>query len=132
MFAYAKTYLIALVVFLFIDLVWLGVIAAKMYRKFLGFIMSDQVNWTAAILFYLVFIGGLVFFVIQPAIEKQSLTYAIGAGAFLGFLCYATYDLTNLATLKNWPLTITVIDLIWGSVLSASVSAITYWIVQKI
>jgi uncharacterized membrane protein len=94
--------------------------------------MSDQVNWPAAILFYLVFIGGLVFFVIQPAIEKQSLTYAIGAGAFLGFLCYATYDLTNLATLKNWPLTITVIDLIWGSVLSASVSAITYWIVQKI
>lgn len=132
MFAYAKTYLIALVVFFVIDLVWLGVIAAKMYRKFLGFIMSDQVNWPAAILFYLVFIGGLVFFVIQPAIEKQSLTYAIGAGAFLGFLCYATYDLTNLATLKNWPLTITVIDLIWGSVLSASVSAITYWIVQKI
>lgn len=126
-----KTYLIALVVFLVMDLFWLGVVASKLYRQHLGFLMADKINWPAALLFYLVFIGGAVFFVINPALAKQSMGYALGAGAFFGFLTYATYDLTNLATLKDWPVAITVIDLIWGTVLSASVSTITYYMVNR-
>ena len=123
-----KTYLTALVVFFAIDMVWLGIIASRLYRHYLGSLMAERVNWPAAIVFYGVFIAGLVYFVIEPA---ESLRYAIGAGAFFGFLTYATYDLTNLATLKGWPLTITIIDLLWGSFLCASVSGITYWILHK-
>jgi len=127
-----KTYVTALIVFLAIDLVWLGVIASKLYRHYLGPLMAEKVNWPAALIFYGVFISGLVFFVIEPALAKESLRYAIGAGAFFGFLTYATYDLTNLATLKGWPLPITIIDLVWGSILSAAVSGITYWLLTKI
>lgn len=126
-----KTYITALIVFFAIDLVWLGVIAAKLYRHYLGGLMADKVNWPAALIFYGIFISGLVYFVIEPALAKQSLSFAIGAGAFFGFITYATYDLTNLATLKDWPLPITIIDLIWGSILSASVSGISYFILQK-
>jgi len=126
-----KTYLTALIVFFVIDLVWLGVIALKLYRHYLGALMAEKVNWPAALIFYGIFISGLVFFVIEPALAKESLRYALGAGAFFGFLTYATYDLTNLATLKGWPLPITLIDLVWGSFLSASVSGITYWILTK-
>lgn len=126
-----KTYFIAFFVFIVIDLIWLGVIASKLYRKYLGFIMADKFNMPAALLFYLIFVGGIVFFVINPALANQSLAYAIGAGAFFGFIAYATYDLTNLATLKNWPVLITFIDLIWGSFVSASVGGITYLILQR-
>lgn len=126
-----KTYITALIVFFVIDLIWLGVIAAKLYRNYLGALMADKVNWPAALIFYGIFISGLVYFVIEPAMIKQSLSFAVGAGAFFGFITYATYDLTNLATLKDWPLPITIIDLIWGSVLSASVSGISYFILQK-
>ncbi len=122
-------FLTVLVVFFAIDLVWLGVIAKNLYAKHLGFLMAPNVNWVAAITFYLIFIVGLLFFVINPAIEKQSFMYALLVGGLFGFITYATYDLTNLATLKDWPITITVIDLVWGTVLSASVSSISYWII---
>lgn len=125
-----KTYFIALIVFFGIDLLWLGVIAKKLYKSELGFIMSDKPNWTAAIVFYLLFIIGLVFFVIYPAIEKGSWTYALLAGIFFGFITYSTYDLTNLATIKDWPIKITLIDLLWGSSLGGMVSTITYFIMN--
>ncbi|MGH4117392.1 DUF2177 family protein [Clostridium sp.] len=86
---------------------------------------------TAALSFYLLYIIGIVFFVINPAIEKKSWKYALFAGMFFGFITYATYDLTNLATLKDWPFKITIIDLIWGSTLCGSVSLITYNILTK-
>ncbi|SEK73469.1 Uncharacterized membrane protein [Carnobacterium iners] len=123
-----KHYSIAFTIFLIIDLIWLGLVAKNLYKRELGFIMSDKPNWVAAIIFYLIFIAGLVFFVINPAIVSNSWTYALFAGMFLGFLTYATYDLTNLATLKNWPLKITIIDLIWGTTLGGSVSIITFFI----
>jgi len=123
-----KLYLIALPAFFVIDIIWLAVIAKNFYRSQIGFLMKTNINWVAAILFYLLFIAGLVFFVLSPAIEKRSLTYAIMAGAFYGLLTYSTYDLTNLATLKDWPLLITFIDIIWGMVLSVSVSLISYLI----
>jgi uncharacterized membrane protein len=93
--------------------------------------MKSDVNWTAAGIFYLLFILGLVLFVIYPAIEKGSWTHALLFGALFGLITYATYDLTNLATLKDWPILVTIVDLIWGSVLATSVSVATYFIAIK-
>ncbi len=129
---FIKLYAIALPVFFAIDMVWLGLIAKNFYAKQIGFIMKTDINWTAAILFYLLFIVGLVFFIITPALQKSSWMYALLAGALFGLITYATYDLTNLATLKNWPLLVTVVDLAWGAVLAASVSVATYFIAKKI
>jgi uncharacterized membrane protein len=87
------------------------------------------VNWAAALVFYVLFIIGLMIFVLLPALDKQSLSHALIYGALFGFFTYATYDLTNLATIRDWPITITIIDLIWGTTLSASVSSISYLII---
>jgi len=129
---FLKLYLIALPVFFAIDMVWLGFVAKNFYRQQIGFLMKPDINWTAAIIFYLIFIGGLVTFVISPAFEKQSWLHALLYGAFFGLVTYATYDLTNLATTKDWPLLVTIVDLIWGSVLAASISVITYFIAVRI
>lgn len=123
---------VAFGVFMLIDLIWLGVIAQKLYARYLGYIMADQINWIAAVLFYVVFVAGMLFFVINPALKEHSFMYALGAGALYGFLTYATYDLTNLATIKDWPLTITVIDLIWGTTLSALTSSISFLILKRL
>jgi uncharacterized membrane protein len=129
---FIKLFLIALPVFFAIDLVWLGLVAKKFYNQHIGFLMRPDVGWFAAIIFYLLFIAGLVTFVITPAVEKQSWMNAVLYGAFFGLVTYSTYDLTNLATLKDWPLIVTVVDLVWGMVLSASVSVITYLIANRI
>ena len=102
------------------------------YAKQIGPLLKPDVNWTAAIIFYLLFVVGLVVFVIMPAIEKNSWTHALLFGALFGLVCYATYDLTNLAVTKDWPLLVTIVDLVWGAVLAASVSAVTYFIATKI
>jgi uncharacterized membrane protein len=124
------SYLLTTVVFFAIDMAWLGFIAKNLYRKYLGSFLSDTVNWTAAIIFYLLFIIGIFYFAILPAVEKNSLLKAILSGALFGFFTYATYDLTNLATLKNWPLQIVFIDIIWGAVLTGLVSTAGYFIVK--
>ncbi|MBE0450551.1 MAG: DUF2177 family protein [Clostridia bacterium] len=127
-----RNFAVTFVVFMAIDLIWLGFIAKNLYSKYLGYIMTDKVNWGAALLFYVLFIIGLLFFVISPALDKNSWTYALGAGALYGLLTYATYDLTNLATLKDWPITITVIDMIWGTSLAALTSIISFSIIQRL
>lgn len=127
---YLKLYLVTFGVFFLVDIVWLGLVAKNMYREHLGMLMKANVNWPAAIIFYLLFIAGLIFFVIDPALAKDSLQYALLAGGFFGLITYATYDLTNLATLNNWPIFITVVDLIWGTVLSASTASISFLLVQ--
>ena len=129
---FLKLYFIALPVFFIIDMFWLGLVAKGFYREQLGFLMKPNINWTAAILFYLLFIAGLVVFVISPAMAKNSWSQALILGAFFGFISYATYDLTNLATVKDWPLLVTVVDLVWGAVLAASVSVVTYFVAAKI
>ena len=129
---FTKLYFIALPVFLAIDMIWLTIISKNFYAKNIGFLMKPDINWIAAILFYLLFIVGLVVFVITPAVEKGSWTLALLLGALFGLITYATYDLTNLATIKDWPVLITIVDLIWGTVLAASVSVITYFIASKI
>jgi uncharacterized membrane protein len=129
---FLKLYLIALPVFLGIDAVWLLFIAKSFYAKQLGYLMAKNPNLLAALIFYLIFIAGLVFFVITPSLDKKMWTQALLAGAFFGLVTYATYDLTNLATIKDWPLVITIIDLIWGMTVSALVSVITYFIALKL
>lgn len=112
-------------------MIWLGLIAKNFYRNQLGFLMKSNINWLAAIIFYLIFIAGLVFFVLTPAIEKQNIIYGISIAAFYGLLTYATYDLTNLATLKDWPLIVTIVDIIWGMTLSILVTTISYFIATR-
>lgn len=125
-------FVIALIVFFAIDLVWLGLIAKNLYSKYLGFIMSDKVNWIAALIFYALFIVGLLVFVIEPALQDQNFTQLVLRAALFGLVTYATYDLTNLATLKDWPIQITIIDLIWGTTLSTLVSVISVFIIGKL
>lgn len=127
MMTFFKHYLIALIVFTLIDMVWLLFISKKLYKSKIGHLMADKVNLPAAIIFYLLFIAAMVFFVINPAADKQSLLYALGAGAFFGLVTYATYDLTNLATLKDWPVSMTVIDLVWGTFITSATCFLTTW-----
>jgi uncharacterized membrane protein len=115
-------YLITLAVFFVIDMVWLGVVAKGFYRKHLGALLSPKVNWAAALLFYLLFIVGLVVFVIRPALAQGEPFKALLLGGFFGLISYATYDLSNLATLKDWPVIVTVVDLVWGTALGGLVS----------
>ena len=126
------SYLLTTVVFFAIDMAWLGFVAKSIYRKYLGALLSDTVNWASAIIFYLIFIVGIFIFVIAPAVEKQSVSRAVVLGAIFGFIAYATYDLTNYATLKGFPLNIVFIDLAWGAVLTAVVSLAGFYIVKFI
>lgn len=128
---FIRLYSIALPVFFLIDMVWLGVVARNFYQKQIGHLMRPDVLWWPAILFYVLFVVGLVVFAIAPALDKKSVWHALLYGALFGFLSYATYDLTNLATLKNWPMLVTVIDLFWGTALGALVSVISYFIARK-
>lgn len=127
-----KNFLVTLVVFFVIDIIWLAFVAKNIYRNYLGFIMSDTPNWIAALCFYVIFIAGLIYFVIHPALMTESFSKALINGLIFGFVTYATYDLTNLATLKDWPIQITIIDLIWGTSLGGAVSAFSYLILKKI
>lgn len=129
---FLKVYPIALAVFFAIDMVWLGLVAKNFYAKQIGFLMKPDINWLAAIVFYLLFIVGLVVFVILPALQNGSWTHALVYGALFGLITYATYDLTNLATLKDWPVLVTLVDLAWGAVLASSVSVVTVLIATRI
>ena len=129
---FVKLYFITIPIFFVVDLIWLGLIAKGFYKKHIGFLMRPQVNWTAAILFYCLFIIGLIIFSIQPALQAVSIRKAALFGALFGFFTYATYDLTNLATLKDWPLKMTIIDIIWGTVLCAIVATVSYLLGKSI
>jgi uncharacterized membrane protein len=129
---FLKLYGIALPIFFAIDMLWLGLVAKGFYAKHIGSLMKTQVNWAAAIIFYLLFIVGLVVFVIAPAFKEGSWEKALALGALFGLISYATYDLTNLATMKDFPLIVTIVDLAWGTILAASVSVATYLVATKI
>lgn len=129
---FLKLYLITLPIFFIIDMIWLVLIAKNFYTQQIGLLMKNEINWPAALIFYLLFIVGLVVFVVMPALKAESWQMALFYGALFGLISYATYDLTNLSTLKDWPILITVVDLIWGSVLAASVSTISYLLANKI
>ncbi|MEI7897745.1 MAG: DUF2177 family protein [bacterium] len=119
---YIKLYLATLAVFFAVDMFWLGVISRTFYKKHLGFLMAPEINWYAAMIFYLLFIVGVLVFVVLPGIKENALPLMLLKAAFFGLITYATYDLTNLATVKDWPLIITIVDLVWGMVLTTIVS----------
>ena len=127
---YLKLYCLTVPVFFIIDLIWLGVVAKNFYQKNLNHILSQNVNWTAAVIFYLVYIAGILIFAVLPGVAKDSLRLTAGWGALFGFFTYATYDLTNLALIKGWPLNIVIVDILWGVVLCATVATISFYIAK--
>ena len=123
---YLKLYFAPLIAFLAIDMVWLGLVARTFYRNYLGFLMAPSPNWFAAIIVYLLFVIGILVFVVLPGLEENSLKTTLLHAALFGLIAYATYDLTNLATLKDWPINLTIVDMPWGRVLSVLVSSIGF------
>ena len=121
-----KFYGVALITFFAMDLLWLGVVARGFYQAHMGHLMRPSVNWVAAVAFYLLFLVGLVVLVILPAVDRESFVQAVLLGALFGLVTYAAYDHTNLATLEGFPLKVALVDLAWGTVLCATVSAVTF------
>jgi uncharacterized membrane protein len=129
---YLKLYFATLIAFLAIDMVWLGVVARTVYQKYLGFLLTPTINWIAAVLFYLLFILGILVFVVVPGLKENSLKATLLRAALFGLITYATYDLTNLATVINWPVLITMIDMAWGTGLSVLVSYISFMVGKRL
>ena len=130
--ALAVQYAVAAVAFCLVDAIWLGTLAQPTYDHFLGDLLADSPNLGAAVAFYAIFVAGLVWFVIAPALAAGSWRLAAGSGAFFGLVTYATWDLTNLAVLRDFPPALVPIDLAWGTFLSASVSVMTYAVVRRL
>lgn len=124
-------YVATLLVFTGIDLIWLGYVAHGYYRSQIGHLLAAQLNMTAAIAFYLLYALGLVIFAVQPAVAAGGVSKALLLGSMFGLFCYATYDLTNLATLKNWSLPLSLADMGWGAVLSGVAAAAGTWVAQR-
>lgn len=122
MLFYLKLYLLTVPLFFAIDLLWLGSIARTLYQKNLSHLLSPVVNWPAALVFYAIYIVGIILFAVRPALAEASPARAAIWGALFGFFTYATYDLTNLATLREWPLKIVIVDIAWGTFLCAVVA----------
>lgn len=118
-------YLLTVPVFFALDMLWLGIVAKGFYQEKIGHLLGP-VNWPVAIVFYLLFIVGILFFAVLPALEVGSLGKALMMGALFGFFTYATYDLTNLATLSGWSYSLAVVDIIWGTVLTSTVATAGY------
>jgi uncharacterized membrane protein len=127
-----KLYFITLFIFLAIDSLWLGLVAPKFYQDQIGHLMAETPNLAAAGLFYLLFIGVLVYLVVEPALRAGTIRDAAIRGALFGLVTYATYDLTNLATLRDWPILVTIVDLAWGTVLTAATAAGSFWAAKKL
>ncbi len=126
--SFLKKYLYTFIPFLVLDALWLGLVAPSFYKANIGHLMTDSPNFVAAGLFYLLYVAGLVVFVTG---REGNLKQAAIRGAFFGLLCYATYDLTNLATLRDWPVLVTVVDLIWGTSASTVTSVAAVWLMRK-
>ncbi len=131
MTAYVVGYAAALVVFLAADMVWLGTMVGRIYRPALGDILAATVNFPPALVFYLLYPVGLMIFAILPGLKSGSITTAAAYGALFGFFTYATYNLTNFATLRNWTLQVTVIDIAWGTLLGAITGAVASYVAIK-
>jgi len=129
---YLAAYIATAVVFLFIDYLWLAHIAKNFYSSRLGHLLADNPNLGVAAVFYAVYVIGVVIFAVAPALQSGTWKTALIYGALFGFFCYATYDMTNLATLKNWPVTVAVVDVIWGTALTGTSAVLGYLIVKQL
>ena len=126
-----RTYAVSLASFLLLDMVWLGLVARSFYRSQLGNMLASDVRWLPAVLFYMLFVAAILVFAVVPAVQQQSAGRAALLGAFFGLVAYAAYDLTNLATMEGFPVVVAVVDMTWGSVLSASVATVGYLVASR-
>ena len=129
---FIKTYLLTAIPFLVIDAVWLGSIITDFFKANIGHLMADTVNFPVAAGFYLLYAVGIVFFAVKPALDKSCIKTAFIKGALFGFFCYGTYDMTNLATLKDWPAIVAVVDITWGTILTGTSALIGYTLTKKL
>lgn len=127
---YVIAYIATTIIFLAIDALWLGVVAKVFYRDQLGSLMLESPKLHIAALFYLFYTIGIVVFAIKPAMDQESFLMALGYGALFGFLAYGTYDFTNMATLKNWPTMMSVVDLVWGTVITGTSATLGYFVTK--
>lgn len=126
------TYVVTLIAFIAIDMIWLVWLARATYVAEMGDLLRKQPNMVAAVIFYLVYAAGLMFFAISPGLKSGSLVQTVALAAALGFVAYGTYDLTNLSIMNGFNVKIAVIDLIWGTCLSAMVGAVTFLVISKL
>lgn len=129
---YLSAYFFTLIAFLVIDFIWLSTMASRLYRPAIGDLLADNFRIAPAIIFYLIYAGGLTFLAVRPALISGQWTTALLYGAAVGFMAYATYDLTNQATLKSWSTTLTIADLLWGTFVSAAAAIIGYLVTVKL
>lgn len=132
MLFYLKLYLLTVPVFFLLDMLWLGVVARDFYRSNLGHLLSDRVDWPAAIIFYLIYIGGILLFAVAPGLAADSLRKTALWAASFGFFTYATYELTNRATLPDWPMKIVLVDTLWGVALCTLVAIAAHLIGKQL
>ncbi len=126
--SYVYQYLVAAGLFVAFDAVWLTTMVKRFYRPQMGKLLAANTDYLAAGAFYSLYIFGIIVFVVTPALARDSLSFAMSRGALLGLLMYATYDLTNQATLKGWPMSVTVVDMLWGTFVTGLVATITFLI----
>ena len=117
-------YLVAITLMAALDFVWLSLTADPIYHRALGAVMADKANMSAAVAFYVLYVLGVVIFAIRPALESGDWRTALIYGALFGFFAYGTYDLTNLATLKVWSLKVSLIDMSWGTFITAAAASL--------
>ena len=132
MLKYLGIYLTFLITLITVDLVWLLGIAKNLYREEMGDLMASEPKLLAGLAFYLIYALGVCIFVIAPALSKQSLMHALQYGALFGFFCYMTYDLTNLAVIRDFPTKLAFIDMAWGSLVTALAAGLAYWVGEKL
>ncbi len=125
-----KRFFVAFIIFLLIDFVWLSKVAPNFYKSHIGHLMSQKVNFTAAIIFYVIYIIALLIFVINPSVQNNNTVSALYLGALIGLAMYGTYDLTNMATLKEWPLIVTVVDLMWGTFITSVTCFLSTYVIR--
>ncbi len=132
MLQYLIAWVATAVTFFAIDFVWLGVVAKTFYRERIGALMLDEINVSAAVIFYLVYVVGIVIFAVAPALQSGSWVSALTFGALFGFFAYATYDMTNFATLRGWPVEVVVVDILWGTFLTGASALIGFLITRTV
>ncbi len=126
-----KLYFTCLVIYTTMDFVWINWVAAYWFQMNLGSLLADSIRWEAVFLFYLIYPASLLLFAISPSLDKNKWSHALFYGGALGFSCYITYDLTNLATLRGWPTRLVIHDVLWGTSLSAAASFLIFTIATK-
>lgn len=125
------SYVIALVAMLCIDYIWLMTMGPRFYKTHIGYIMAENVNYFAAIMMYVIYTFGVAYFIITPALEGEfSMRKVLMMGMLFGLVGYGAYDLTNHATIKGWPMIVTIVDMAWGSILTGAISCISYKIMS--